>query len=145
MIATCGEDKFAKLWDPASGRCIATLSGHEDRVWALAFSPNGRCLATGGVDTSIRLWDIASETVTAATSDAAGAAAAGAEEASEGKAASATGTGRAAATCTASLSAMAVLAGHTGRVRSLAFDPADSRGRRLVSGSDDGSIKASGN
>ena len=39
-------------------RCIARLLGHEDRIWAMAFSPDGTRLVTGGVDTSIRVWDI---------------------------------------------------------------------------------------
>ena len=41
-------------------RSRATLRGHTDVVEALAFSPDGKTLATGSADTSARLWDVAS-------------------------------------------------------------------------------------
>jgi WD40 repeat protein len=36
-----------------------TLRGHEDKVYTLAFSPDGRHLATGAKDRTIRVWDVA--------------------------------------------------------------------------------------
>jgi WD40 repeat protein len=47
------------VWDVSSGKRIAKLKGHEDQVLFVAFSPNGRLLASGDVSYGgiIRVWD----------------------------------------------------------------------------------------
>ena len=48
-----------QLWDPAAGRLLHTLAGHQDIVWDIAFAADGRTLASCGDDKTIRFWDVA--------------------------------------------------------------------------------------
>jgi WD40 repeat protein len=51
-------DATAWLWDMATGEMVAELHGHQGWIAALAFSPDGTLLASGGSDHSLRLWGI---------------------------------------------------------------------------------------
>ncbi len=45
-----------KLWDAHSGKCLRTLRGHTNGVWACGFSPDGTQIVSGSEDNSLKLW-----------------------------------------------------------------------------------------
>jgi RNA polymerase sigma factor (sigma-70 family) len=50
-----------RLFDVATGKAVRTIRGHKHMAISLAFSPDGKLLATGGYssDADIRLWEVA--------------------------------------------------------------------------------------
>ena len=52
----CGDN--VELWEVATGKRRSTVGGHAAPVTALAFSPDGRFLASGSADTMILVWDV---------------------------------------------------------------------------------------
>jgi WD40 repeat protein len=48
------------LWEAATGKEVRTLSGHSDAVRSISLSPDGKYLASGSEDNTIKLWEVIS-------------------------------------------------------------------------------------
>lgn len=60
-LATGAEDGTVRIWDTDHKALVATLAAHRGGFNVMAFSPNGKLLATAGAeDGTIDLWDTAS-------------------------------------------------------------------------------------
>lgn len=58
-MVSASADKRVKIWDTGTAQELATLEGHKDMVWTAVFSPDGKTLATGSADSTVKLWHAA--------------------------------------------------------------------------------------
>jgi len=57
ILATGGQDLKVRLWQTSSGRCLFELSGHQEKVRAVAFL-NGTTVISGADDGVVRRWNV---------------------------------------------------------------------------------------
>ncbi|MDA1055325.1 MAG: protein kinase, partial [Planctomycetota bacterium] len=62
LLAAASEKYEVLVWEIASGRLMHTLDGHDGKVNAIAFSPDGEMLAAGS-GREVILWKLATESV----------------------------------------------------------------------------------
>jgi WD40 repeat protein len=168
LLASASADGNARLWDVASGREVRMLGedliqrgqpglqllqrdrparpgAHGNMVWAVAFSPDGRTLATTSLDGTAKLWEVASgrEVRTLA---GAGGGVVGAAFSPDGRLLATAARGRLGSGESGEVKLweaesgreLATWRGHTGDVQSVAFSP---DGLFVASGGDDGLVR----
>ena len=57
MLATCGADKFVKVWEVPTAKFLKSFEGHTHHVLDVGWKPDGKFLASGGADNAIKVWD----------------------------------------------------------------------------------------
>jgi eukaryotic-like serine/threonine-protein kinase len=131
LVATCGDDTTARIWNADTGALVATCLGHKSKVVAVSFSPDGSRLVSTSADATVRQWAVrtgreveppydrhSGDVITAAYSG-------------DGQWIASAGIDRTLRVWQAKgREDIAILNGHTGTVTSVAFDES---GRRLAS------------
>jgi WD40 repeat protein len=60
-LASCSNDYTVKLWSVESQKEVTTLKGHSSYVYSVAFSSDGKYLASGSADKTVKLWSVESQ------------------------------------------------------------------------------------
>lgn len=58
LAAGAANDNKIRFWQVKNGQALGTLIGHNGTVAELAFSPDGKRLASSSYDQTIGLWDL---------------------------------------------------------------------------------------
>src|SRR5262249_33941761 len=127
-------DGTVRLWDAAGGKERVCLKGHEGPVQSAVLSADGRTAASVGSDRTLRVWDVSTGKE---RRRGGGGGAAAPALAPDGRQPAGASLRVVRLWETASGRELPALAGHRGRVQSVAFAP---DGRLLASGGDDTTV-----
>src|SRR5205085_4429644 len=58
LLASIGGDRTVKIWDVAKRKRLYTMSESTAELYSVAFSPLGDRIAAGGVDKTLRTWQV---------------------------------------------------------------------------------------
>lgn len=59
LLAAAGTDPTVAIYDARTGKPVRALGGHREATMTVSFSPLGDLVATGSMDGSVRVWDVA--------------------------------------------------------------------------------------
>jgi WD40 repeat protein len=59
LASSASLERTIRIWDPASGAKLLTLPGHPRAIRSLAWSRDGRRLASAGDEGAVKVWDVA--------------------------------------------------------------------------------------
>ena len=138
-FATLGGDNILRFCDFQTGKVLRQLPGHrfgqDDRIYAVAFAPNGRHMAFGGQSSELAIYDLATQKLQSCVNGQITAISALAFSPDSKLVAAGDWTNGTVFLCeVATGRVLERFAGHQGRVFNLAFAP---DGSFLVSGSED--------
>jgi WD40 repeat protein len=57
-LLALGVGSALQIWDVTSGAMLVSLEGHVGQITALAFSADGKYIATAGNDNQLFLWQV---------------------------------------------------------------------------------------
>jgi dipeptidyl aminopeptidase/acylaminoacyl peptidase len=57
LLASCGADKFVKVWEVPSGKFVKSFEGHTHHVMDVGWKGDGKLLASCSADNTVKVWD----------------------------------------------------------------------------------------
>lgn len=141
ILVSVGDDAQAVIWhrDDSSGwQAVRSLRGHSGAIQALSLSPDGRWIATGSEDQTIRVWDSSDGTLQTVLSGHRGTVRCLSFSADSERLISGGSDNRAILWDVAQGAPLMHLVGHSAAINSVAFSP---DGWRALTGSQDNTIK----
>jgi WD40 repeat protein len=58
QLASCGADKFVKVFDVSTGKFIRAFEGHTHHVLGVSWQSDGKVLVSCGADNAVKIWDL---------------------------------------------------------------------------------------